>query len=92
MSVEENKAIIRRFFEEFLNTGDLAVADELCAADYVLYFPGGKIVEDRVEADRLGMLQQLGAISAAGGRARDYRGARQLAVDHAGGTFEAQIR
>lgn len=29
MSVEKNKAIVRRFFEEFINKGNLAVADEV---------------------------------------------------------------
>jgi len=37
MSVEENKALIRRFTEEFRNRGNLAVADELLAPDYVLH-------------------------------------------------------
>jgi hypothetical protein len=31
MSVEENKALLRRFFEEVYNKGNLAVADELVA-------------------------------------------------------------
>lgn len=33
MSIETNKAIVRRLFEEVLNKGNLAVADELVAAD-----------------------------------------------------------
>ncbi len=37
MLVEENKALIRRFTEEFRNRGNLAVADELLAPDYVLH-------------------------------------------------------
>jgi len=37
MSEGENKALIRRFFEEFRNRGDLAVADELLAPDCVLH-------------------------------------------------------
>lgn len=40
MSLEENKVIVRRFFEELLSAGNLAVADELLAPTYVNYFPG----------------------------------------------------
>ncbi|TKJ28714.1 MAG: hypothetical protein CEE40_11000 [Chloroflexi bacterium B3_Chlor] len=35
MSTEENKAIIRRWFEECYNQWSVAVADELIAANYV---------------------------------------------------------
>ena len=35
MSTEENKAIVRRIFEEVWNQGNLAAADEFLAADYV---------------------------------------------------------
>ena len=34
MTAEENKAIVRRFFEECFNQGNLAIADDLIAADY----------------------------------------------------------
>ena len=34
MSVEENKAIVRRYIEEFWNKGDLEVADELIAPEF----------------------------------------------------------
>lgn len=33
MSVEENKAVVRRFFEEFVSKGNLAVADEVVGPD-----------------------------------------------------------
>jgi steroid delta-isomerase-like uncharacterized protein len=35
MPTEENKAIVRRFFEEVYNRGNLEVADELMASDFV---------------------------------------------------------
>jgi steroid delta-isomerase-like uncharacterized protein len=137
MSIEENKAVVRRFFEELLSTDNLAVADELLSPDFRFYFAGspdpmglarykeflaarraafpdrrfvvedmiaegekvsarftmrgthkgelrgiapsgtevtmtgidmirvadGKMVEDRVEVDQLGMMRQLGAIA-----------------------------
>jgi len=41
MSVEENKAMARRYVEE-VNKGNLAVVDELFAADCVLHLAGGQ--------------------------------------------------
>jgi predicted ester cyclase len=35
MSAEQNKATVRRIFDEIVNKGNLSVADELLAADYV---------------------------------------------------------
>jgi steroid delta-isomerase-like uncharacterized protein len=43
MSTEQNKQVSRRVFEEVLNTGDLARADDLFGAGYALHaagFPG----------------------------------------------------
>lgn len=37
MSMETNKAIIRRLYDELFNKGDLSVADELHAADFVYH-------------------------------------------------------
>lgn len=36
---EENKAIVRRFYEEFANQGNLSVAEELVATDFVDHNP-----------------------------------------------------
>ena len=137
MSAEENKAVVRRFFEELLSTDNLAMADEILSPGFRFYFAGspdpmdlesykeflmarraafpdrrfvvedmiaegdkvsarftmrgthkgelrgiaptgrevtmtgidmirlegGKMVEDRVEVDQLGMMQQLGVIA-----------------------------
>ncbi len=41
MSVEENKAVVRRHVEELFNKGDLSVADEIISADYVYHSPLG---------------------------------------------------
>ncbi len=37
MSTEENKAKIRRVYEESINTGNMAVVDELYSPDHKLY-------------------------------------------------------
>ncbi len=137
MSTEENKAVVRRFFEELLSTDNVALADELLSPGFRFYFAGnpdpmdlerykeflvarraafpdrrfvvedmiaegdkvsarftmrgthegkllgiapggkevrvtgidmirlaeGKMVEDRVEVDQLGMMQQVGVIA-----------------------------
>ena len=39
MMSEENKALARRFLEEAFNEGNLGVADEIVASDYVLHDP-----------------------------------------------------
>lgn len=40
MSTEENKALVRRIYEEVLNKGDLHVVDDLYATEYVYTSPG----------------------------------------------------
>lgn len=44
MSTEENKALMRRIYEEVINQGDMDAADEVIAADVVDHapFPGQK--------------------------------------------------
>jgi steroid delta-isomerase-like uncharacterized protein len=43
MSIEANKALVRRFFEDVINKGDMRLAEEILAADYVEHpgLPGG---------------------------------------------------
>src|SRR5215471_15818204 len=40
MSLEQNKATARRWSEELWGQGNLAVADEIIAADYIRHDPG----------------------------------------------------
>jgi predicted SnoaL-like aldol condensation-catalyzing enzyme len=43
MSTEQNKAVVRRFIEQVLNTGDTALVDEILAPDYANHMmPGGR--------------------------------------------------
>jgi ketosteroid isomerase-like protein len=39
MAREANKTLVRRYFEELMNKGDLSVADEICSADVVFCDP-----------------------------------------------------
>ena len=41
---EENKALVRRFVEEFWNEGNTATADELMAVDAEIHMPTGEMV------------------------------------------------
>ncbi len=43
MPAEENKAIVRRFYEEFFNDGNPAAADQLLAPSYVAHLPGQEL-------------------------------------------------
>jgi steroid delta-isomerase-like uncharacterized protein len=42
MSTEENKALVRRFVEEFWNQGNTAAVDELMAVDAAIHMPTGE--------------------------------------------------
>lgn len=39
MSTEQNKTLVRRFYEEVFNQGKYAVLDEICAPDYISHNP-----------------------------------------------------
>jgi hypothetical protein len=41
MSIEENKAMVQRIWEELLNVGKTEKMNELIAIDYVYHGPGG---------------------------------------------------
>ena len=46
MSAEENnKALVRRFVEEFWNEGNTSAADELMASDAEIHMPTGEVVD-----------------------------------------------
>ncbi|HEY7022649.1 MAG TPA: ester cyclase [Ktedonobacterales bacterium] len=51
MSVEENKALVRRFVEEFWNTGNMAVVDDVIADDATITLPGvGQVNRESLKA------------------------------------------
>ena len=45
MAAEENKALVRRFVEEFWNEGNATAADELMEIDAVIHMPTGEVVD-----------------------------------------------
>ena len=47
MSTEEDKAKVRRLIEEFINKGNLAVADEVFAVNFVNHSPAAGTTPDR---------------------------------------------
>jgi len=51
MSVEENKAVVRRFVEEFWNRGNTAAADELMTTEATIFLPGsGQVNKESFKA------------------------------------------
>ncbi|MDY6835131.1 MAG: ester cyclase [Chloroflexota bacterium] len=54
MAVEENKAMMRRLIEEFIDKGDMAVADELIATDFINH-----IVPPGMMCDRESLKQSI---------------------------------
>jgi predicted ester cyclase len=63
MSVEENKAIIRRFFDE-MNRGNLEVIDEVIADTYVstALWPEPRVPEGITATDEIGRIRQATAM------------------------------
>ncbi len=56
MSSEENKALVRRFVEEFWNQGNTAAADELMTDDATIILPGqGQVSKEGFKAFALGI-------------------------------------
>ena len=47
MSTEENKAVVRRAYEEGMNGKDMGIIDEVFAPDYVAHFPGVPSIRGR---------------------------------------------
>ncbi len=45
LALEDNKAILRRFYDEIWNEGDMAVADEIIAVDFIDGFTGNDGVD-----------------------------------------------
>jgi len=62
---DENADVVRRFYEEVWVRGNLDVADEVFADDYIRHdsrgFEDGKVAEIWNHRDDLGLMEQLGA-------------------------------
>jgi predicted ester cyclase len=56
---EQNKEIVKRFFEEFPNKGNIEIFNELCAPDYSYYFPSNNPKpmsrEEQIEEEKMAL-------------------------------------
>ena len=51
MAFDDNKALVRRFVEEFWNQGNTTAADELMTADATIFLPGrGQVSKESFKA------------------------------------------
>jgi steroid delta-isomerase-like uncharacterized protein len=57
MSTEENKAVVRRAIDEVVNKGDLVVADEILASNYIYHFPTHDIEGPEGFKEFIGMMR-----------------------------------
>jgi steroid delta-isomerase-like uncharacterized protein len=58
--LEANKALYRRWFDEVVSEGNLALADELLADDYAMHFPGIDAPVDREGHEQLVLMFRTG--------------------------------
>ena len=63
MSVEENKAIVRRHYEELWEKGNLDVADEIYSTECVGQYAGYSRQTGYPESDRLTVLRPITCIT-----------------------------
>ena len=49
MSTEENKAVVRRYLDEIINQGNIGVAEEIVAQDYINHTPSGGVGSGRAD-------------------------------------------
>ena len=54
MGTEENKAVVRRFVEEFKNRANHGIVDELFTQDFIHHFPDPRLPKGRTGEKALG--------------------------------------